>query len=106
MNIRNFAICTALGATLVLFTGCSTSESPKPESANIPPPVAGLSTERVQAELDGLRCIDTRDILDTPDMTADLYFGTMADYVSGTLGGSASEWRSAIDWWWQNACSG
>lgn len=104
----SFLLAGVLLTTAALGVGCSgdgASESSSPAS-NTPPPIQGLSAERVQSELDGLNCGDTREILDSPDMTEDLYFGTMASYVSGGIGGSEAEWRAVIDWWWQNACGG
>ena len=102
--MRNLSVSAALVTTALVLSACS-GDSTEP-AANVPPPIAGISPDQVQAELAGLECAATQEILDTPDMTQDLYFGTMADYVSGSVGGSSSEWRAAIDWWWSSACGG
>ena len=86
-------------------SGGSASEAAAPVDANLPPAVSGVSAQKVQGELDGLDCASTRDILSSPGMTEDAYFGTMASYVASS-GGTAAEWRAAIDWWWQRACGG
>lgn len=94
------------GVALVALTACAGGgEESQPEEQAGPPPIAGVSDQQVQSELDGLSCASSRDILASPGMTEDVYFGPMADYASGQ-GGSAREWRAAIDWWWQTTCGG
>ena len=96
-----------LSSTMLLVSACgggTANETAAPVEANVPPAVSGISSQKVQAELDGLDCATTRSNLS--GLTEDLYFGTMASYVSGGQGGTEAEWRAAIDWWWQEACGG
>lgn len=86
-------IAAAFGAA-----GCSGGGS------DTPPAVSGVSPDSVEAELIGLDCVVTRDILST--VSKDDYFGTAAGLAAGGTGGTASEWRAVLEWWWQTECGG
>ncbi|MDQ1308690.1 MAG: hypothetical protein QG671_4525 [Actinomycetota bacterium] len=89
---------------LVACGGGASSETSQSVAANVPPAVAGLSAERVQSELDGLSCGETRDIVG--DVDDGQYFTVMAQFAAGSVGGTEAEWRGVLDWWWQTACGG
>lgn len=95
-NLLMFAAVSCASATFVV--GCA--------GGGESPPIQGVSSERVQSEIAGLNCASSRDILASPNVTEDLFFGTMSGYVAGQVGGTENEWRAVIDWWWQTACGG
>jgi len=109
MNLRRSIIGTVILVPLIVLSACSSgssgssSESDAPTEANVFPAVSGISDQEVQSAL-GADCATSRDLRD--EMGVDLYFGYLAEGLSQKRGGSATEWRAAIDWWWETKCGG